>query len=161
MRAFMKANKLAGDAAGGAVVNNAMARAPSPAVVMTVKAKEARYKVLCELLENQFKTRRREVLPKLVSAVITHLGELGPDLIDLVEVLTSVAGKLFVVSPLTMGVSRAKYTAQFRTKLKDELLTANALGFGRALVAAGNPMSGWIMSPGEDGDEMPDWDCPY
>ena len=75
--------------------------------------------------------------------------------------LTGVASKQFTPGPLTMGVSRAKYTAQYRTRLKDELLTANALGFGRALVATGSPMTGWVMSPDEVDTDAPEWVCPY
>ena len=93
--------------------------------------------------------------------MVTHLGELGPDIIDLVEVLTGVAGRQFKAGPLTMGLTKAKYTAMYRTGLKDELMAVNVRGFGRALAAAGNPMTGWILSPDEVGEDLPDWGVNY
>ena len=158
LRAFMKANKLAKEAAGGAAINNALARAASPAVVNAAKAKVLRYELLMDLLIKQVKEGKRASKPRLVSGVITHLGELGPDMIDTVEALTNAANKQFKAGPLTMGMSRSKYTAIFRTQFKDELLAANARGFVRALAAAGNPMSGWVLSPDEVGEDLPDWD---
>ncbi len=53
--------------------------------------------------------------PVLISGVITHLGELSPGIISLVEQLTAVAGKQCSSrSPLSRGLSKAKVTAAFR-----------------------------------------------
>ncbi len=46
--------------------------------------------------------------------------------------------------------------AAFRSRFKDELLAANARGFGEALVAAGIPIAGWVHAP--DDACLPDWE---
>ena len=70
--------------------------------------------------------------------------------------LTGVAGSRFKRSPLTMGLSKTKFTTIFRTKFKDALMAANAQGFGRALMAAGSPIAGWVQP--HDEDELQSWD---
>jgi hypothetical protein len=115
--------------------------------------------MLMVLVKRHFDAHKRPTMPKLVPGVITHLGELGPDLIELVETLTTYAGKQFRPNlPSSMGMTRAKYTAIYRTRFKDALLCANARGFGRALLAAGNPMAGWVLAPGDEHEDLPDWD---
>jgi hypothetical protein len=153
---FLRATRMSDSAASGVVLNNAMAREPSPAVVQATKVKMARYLTLMGLATTQVQKRMHTTLPKLVAGVITHLGELGPDMIGLIETLTSAAARQFRAGPLSRGLSRAKYTAIYRTKLKDALLCANASGFGQALVAAGNPMAGWVRQPDEW--DLPCWD---
>jgi hypothetical protein len=133
-----------------------MAREPSPAVVITAKNKANQYRRLMDIAANQVQNRKRDSLPTFVAGIMTHLGELGPGMIDLIETLTSTAGQAYQGGILARGLSRSKTTAIFRTKLKDALLAANARGFGQALVAAGNPMAGWMLPPDEL--DMPDWD---
>ena len=145
LSSFNKANRLGQDATtgpGDVILNNPMAREPSPAVAAATKLKITRYLMLMELLLQQVHAHKRPTLPKLVPGIITHLGEMGPEMIELVETLTGVAGSRFKRSPLTMGLSKTKITAIFRTKFKDALMAANAQGFGRALMAAGNPIAG-------------------
>ena len=55
--------------------------------------------------------------------------------------------------------SKAKTTAAFRTRLKDALMAVNAEGFGRALIAAGTPMGGWVHAP--DDADLGSWDVEY
>ena len=109
----------------GVVANNPSARMPSPAVEAAIKLKEARYRTLLNLADGQLKSGRRTKTPVLISGVITHLGELSPGIISLVEQLTAVAGKQFSSRcPLSRGLSKAKVTAAFRSRFKDALLAA-------------------------------------
>ena len=150
---FLVASGLGHDVAAGVVANNPTARQPSPAVVNATALKKLRYQTMLELAAAQVSSHRRCVLPKLVPGIVTHLGELGPDLINLVETITAAAGKQFRLGKMSRGMSKSKLTAIFRTKLKDGVLAANAEGFGQALVAAGNPIAGWVVAP----DDF-DWD---
>ena len=160
LKKFVKALDLGEDVSAGVVANNPSARMPSPAVEAAIKLKEARYRTLLNLADGQLKSGRRTKTPVLISGVITHLGELSPGIISLVEQLTAVAGKQFSSrSPLSRGLSKAKVTAAFRSRFKDALLAANARGFGEALVAAGNPIAGWVHAP--DDACLPDWEGPY
>ena len=111
-----------------------------------------------DLLANQVQSRKRASLPSLVAGIVTHLGELSPGMIGLIETLTSAAGQAYRNGILARGLSRKKFTAIFRTKLKDAILAANAAGFGQALMAAGNPMAGWMMAPESIESDLPDWD---
>ena len=84
-------------------------------------------------------------------------------MINLVETITGAAGKAFRRGLMSRGMSRSKYTAIFRTRMKDALLAANAEGFGQALVAAGNPIAGWVVPPDNfDWDSSsPEWITTY
>jgi hypothetical protein len=156
LKTFVKALQLGEQAVSGVDLNNPMARTASPAVVQATKLKTARYALLIELLERQVQGRKRIGMPVLVPGVVTHLGELGPGMIGLVEKLTAEAGRGYKKGPTAMGRTKAKHTAIFRTRVKDAILCANVAGFGQALMAAGNPITGWVMSPGEA--ELPEWE---
>ena len=157
LKTFIKAVKLGNQATSGAALNNPMAREPSPAVARATKLKEKRYALLIELLERQVHNRKRVSVPVLIPGVVTHLGELGPDMIKFVELLTAECGRKFKPRGwATMGRSKAKCTAAYRTRMKDAILCANVAGFGQALMAAGNPITGWTMSPEET--ELPGWE---
>jgi hypothetical protein len=141
----------------GVVANNPTARTASPAVVAAIVAKDARYKLMLELASQQKRNRRREYEPTFVAAVITHTGELSQGMITLIERITAEAAKNFRRSELTLGLSKKRFTAAFRTRLKDALMATNARGFGRALYGAGNPMPGHTCSPADD-LLLPNWD---
>ena len=142
------------------VSNNPTARVPSPAVAAAEELKRKRYATLMDIVNRQLEAGKRERKPVLLPAIITHLGELGPGFITLVEELTACAGRQYRPhSPLSCGNSKAKTTAAFRTRLKDALMAANAEGFGRALMAAGTPMGGWVQAP--DDAELSSWDVEY
>ncbi len=98
-------------------------------------------------------------MPRLVSAAVTHAGEMGPDLIWLIEKLTAQVGKNFKRGPETRGLTKKRWTAAFRTKLKDAIMAANMRGWGQALMDAGNPIAGWVVTP--DDAELPGWDVIY
>jgi hypothetical protein len=118
------------------------ARLPSPAVEAAVKLKEIWYRNLMSLELGQLAAGQTKNLV-LISAAATHLGELGPDTISLVERLTSVAGKQFCArSPHTRGLTKARVTAASRSRLKDALLAADTRGFGGALTTTCNPIAG-------------------
>ena len=160
LKLFVRALDLGNDVSAGVVANNPSARQPSPAVVAAVKLKEARYRNLMDLANGQLAAGKRTKKPVLISAVITHLGELSPDTISLVERLTSVAGKEFKArDPYTRGLTKAKVTGAYRSRFKDALLAANARGFGEALIATGNPIAGWVPAP--DDACLPGWDVRY
>ena len=92
------------------------------------------------IAEGQLKAGTRTLKPKLVSAIVTHLGELNPGMLGLVEDLTAVAGKQFVArSPLSRGLIKGKTTAAFRTRFKDAVLAVNARGFGGGPHCYGQP----------------------
>ena len=113
-----------------------------------------------DIANRQLEASKRERKPVLLPAIITHLGELDPGFITLVEELKACAGRQYRPhSPLSCGRSKAKTTSAFRTRLKDALMAANAEGFGRALMAAGTPIGGWVHAP--DDADLGSWDVEY
>ena len=146
MIAWLKATIGADFVSSGDAANSPGARAPSPAIELTVRNKEKRYDFLMQLLAQQARQGRRTHEPKLVAAVITHLGELSPHFIELIEKITIAAASAYRPGPLNSGAPRNKHTAMFRTRLKDALMACNARGFGRALRSAGNPLPGWVCT---------------
>ncbi len=108
------------------------------------------------LVLGQLAAGKRTEKPVLVSAAVTHLGELGPDTISLVVRLTGVVGKQFCArSPHTRGLTKARIAAAS----KDALLAASARWFGGALIATGNPIVGWVPAP--DAVGLPGWEVGY
>ena len=142
----------------GVVANNPTARLPSPAVVRTEISKQQRYKITMQLARNQF-PRLRKSKPVLLIPIVTHLGEMSPDMITMVEHLTCMAGADYVPSYMTMGQPRKRFTGAFRSRLKDHIMAVNARGFGRALMAAGNPMTGHVLDPADI--DLPSWEEEY
>ena len=160
LKKFTIALGISDTVASGVVSNNPTARVPSPAVAVAEELKRKRYATLMDIASRQHAMGKRERKPVLVSAIITHLGELEPGFITLVEELTACAGRQFRPnSPFSCGNSKARMTAAYRTRLKDALLAANAEGFGRALMAAGTPMGGWVGAP--DDADIGSWDVSY
>ena len=113
---------------------------------------------LMQLAVSQF-PRKRKTKPILLAPVVTHSGEMSPDMITLVEHLTTTAAADYTPGYLSMGQPRKRFTSAFRSRLKDAIMATNARGFGRALMAAGNPMTGHVVEP-EDID-LPSWEAPY
>ena len=155
--AWLRTTQLADFVSSGAAANNPASRVPSPAVVFTVDMKRKRYELLMQLAQHQALAGKRTNTPTLSAAVVTHLGELSPDFINLIEKITAAAAAGYRPGPLNNGAPRKTFTARFRTRLKDSIMVANARGFGRALRSAGNPMPGWVSSP-EDDLHLPSWD---
>ena len=130
LKLFTRALDLGDDVSAGVVANNPSTRLPSPAVEAAVKLKEIRYRNLMHLVMGQLAAGKRTLKPVLMSAVVTHLGELGPDTISLVERRTGVAGKQFCASsPHARGLTKTRVAAAFRSRFTDALLAANARGF--------------------------------
>jgi hypothetical protein len=160
LKHFVTALTISDTVAAGVAANNPTARKPSPAVEAAEKLKTQRYATMLEIAMRQMTTNKRDRLPVLIPAIITHLGELGPGLISLIEELTACAGRQYRPnSPFSCGRTKARATAAYRTRLKDGLLAANAEGFGRALMATGNPIGGWVSAP--DDADLCSWDVPY
>ena len=152
LKKFVTALDIGDTVAAGVAANNPTARKPSPAVEAAEELKRKRYATLMEIAIRQLEAGKRDRRPVLIPAIITHLGELGPGLISLVEELTACAGRQYRPnSPFSCGRTKARATAAYRTRLKDGLLAANAEGFGRALMATGNPIGGWVSAP-DDAD---------
>ena len=156
---WLRTNLMADFVSAGATANNPAARAPSPAVELTVKTKRLKYELTMQLAQQQANSGRRPSTPQLYAAVVTHLGELSPDFLRLIEKITAVAGSSYRPGPLNDGAPRKTFTGRFRTRIKDCVMATNARGFGRALRSAGNPMPGWIC-PRVDELQLPTWDDP-
>ena len=96
--------------------------------------------------------------PQLFAAIATHHGEFSPDLIRLVELLTRQAARNFKYGHDTQGLSRQRYTAMFRTRLKDALTTTIASGYAGHIEAVGTPIEGWVLSAQDASLDEESWD---
>ena len=138
--------------------DNPTARLPSPAIVNTTIAKRKRFATLMEAARSQYPRLRRHK-PTLLIPVITHTGEMSPDMIELIEILTNESVIDYKPGYMNMGRTRKRQTGAFRARLKDAIMASNARGFGRALRAAGNPMTGHCLSFDDVG--IPSWEGQY
>jgi hypothetical protein len=123
--------------AGGVLRANAMLMEPSPAVRRACNRKHDAYKPLLDVAAAQVKAGSRTHMPVFVAGIVTHTGEMAPELITLVESITMQFARTITPSDLEDGLSRSRRTGFFRARFKDALMVAMAEGFGRTLVAAG------------------------
>ena len=155
---WLRESHLADFVSSGVTANNPLARTPSPAVDAAVKAKLSRYELMLELATQQRRSRRRSTVPTFAAAVVTHTGELSSGMIKLIERITQQATTSLSKGPASLGLSKKRFSAAFRTRLKDAVMCANARGFARALMNAGNPMPGLLCDPADD-LLLPEWAC--
>ena len=81
--------------AAGVAPNNPTARLPTPGIAKSVKAKQNKYRVLMQLAQAQY-PRKRKIKPTLLIPVVTHSGGMSPDMITLIEIMTSEAASGYV-----------------------------------------------------------------
>ena len=62
-------------------------RDPSPPVTARIHKKNAIYATLMTLLQSQLRRQVRSTPVKFISAVVTHFGELSPQVFDLINIL--------------------------------------------------------------------------
>jgi len=131
---------------GPALAKEAHMREPSPAVKRAASTKTKRYDPILRLAGAQYQVGNRKILPKFYPCIVSHLGEMSPHLIQIVEHITrkftaSVSGMSF-----EDGIKKQRRTGLFRRRFKDGLMAANAAGFGRTINAAGRP---WTARSGD------------
>ena len=122
---------------------NPYTKEPSKAVQNASSAKYKKYAPMVQLASVQVDNGKRKIRPSFGAYVMTHRGEMGPDLIRLVELmagtLKSKAIRGEIPQMLLMGMKPSEYSARFRTKCKDRLMATMARGWGRQLRAVGFP----------------------
>ena len=110
--------------AAGFAHNNVMLQEPSPNVKAACANKQGTYKDLMDIAQAQHKPGWRQVLPIIVAAIISHSGEMAPELLTLVEHITMQFARSITVKDLEDGISKSRKTGQFRARFKDALKTA-------------------------------------
>jgi hypothetical protein len=110
---------------------------PSPPVAKRVITKRQTYACLMQLLREQMKTQTRSHQPVLYPIVITHSGELCPDIFNLINKLGQ---ERFIQhkhqKPTDLSCPKI-IRGEFRGRVKDHLLAANAAGVGRMFLSSG------------------------
>ena len=110
----------------------------SKAVENAIKAKTIKYSLLTAIGVSQYHAGRRLRAPEFEACVMSHLGEMSPGFFRLVEALVASARRSPLFDPSETGLSLFRSAAAFRTRAKDHFAVANAIGFGRMLLAAGS-----------------------
>jgi hypothetical protein len=110
----------------------------SKAVENAIKAKTIKYSLLTAIGVSQYHAGRRSRAPEFEACVMSHLGEMSPGFFKLIEALVASARRSPLFDPSETGLSLSKSAAAFRTRAKDHFAVANAIGFGRMLLAAGS-----------------------
>jgi hypothetical protein len=134
---WVKAHTEANTEAGGILRMNAMLMEPSPRIRARCNEKHDTYRGLIDIAHSQHKAGSRATMPVFVAAIISHTGEMAPELVTLVENITRQYAKTITPGDQEDGVSRNRKTGMFRARFKDALMSAMAEGFGRLLAAAG------------------------
>ena len=125
--------------AGGDRARSEMNKYPSPALHNYSVAKHKKYEPIRDIALNQKRGGSRPFAPTFYAGILSHQGEMSPDLISLIELFTAQYKTLCASLNLQDGVSKGKRAADFRCRFKDALMATNARGFGATLGAAGSP----------------------
>jgi hypothetical protein len=109
-----------------------------PALRDRTKSKIQTYSTLMAIAEKQYLEKRRLSKPVFVPAIATTHGELGPDLIKLMEwIVAAYKLKMEQAPPRADGRRPAQMTATFRRRLRERVLVAVMKGTARVLRTAG------------------------
>ena len=127
------------DALAGGGGRNLMDREASPMVSVACAQKHKTYGPLLETARRQHTNKDRPFAPVFVAGVISHAGEMAPELIGMVEFFTNQYAKHISTMGFEDGVPKARRTADYRCRFKDALMTTVLRGFGRTLGAVGLP----------------------
>ena len=99
-------------------------QAPSKIVANAIKEKNDKYTPLCNRIRSL--NAHDSASWKFLPLVLTHTGELSPEVFDLVEWFVGKFRVLWKRSPPDDGISLVRATARFRTNLLDRIMTALA-----------------------------------
>ena len=150
-------------AAAQARVTEIIAQCPKKQEVAYAKVKVAKYSPAVADATQQVRNGTRAMAPVLVPCIFSHAGEMSPESLRVVELITrrrqfsSLASTLYFED----GIPLKRRTAAFRSRFKDALMVANANGFGSTVAHAGTPRAGKFLSPAEAYGGLPDWEVIY
>jgi hypothetical protein len=148
-------------AAEGNTAMNTLAQTSSPAVRAYHKVKMDKYSPLIADTAAQVKLGTRTSVPTFVPCIFSHSGEMSPESLRVVELITREFATTTSTHLFEDGVPLKRRTAAFRTRFKDALMTANANGFGVTLATAGKPRAGMALSPADAYGGLPAWEVLY
>ena len=123
--------------------------------------KKKKYAPLVVVATHQVTNGYRAAVPVLIPCIFSHAGEMSPESLRVIELITRDYKHMSSLLYFEDGVSLKRRTAAFRTRFKDALMVANANGFGSTLAHAGTPRAGKILSPAEAYGGLPDWEVVY
>ena len=116
---------------------NAMLMEPSPRVQARCNEKHNTYRGLIDVAYSQHKAGQRAIMPVFVAAIVSHTGEMAPELVTLIENITRQYACTITPRDLDDGISKNRHTGMFRARFKDALMSATAEGFGQVIAKAG------------------------
>ena len=104
------------------------------------------------------KTGVRTTAPKFFPCIISHIGEMSPNLLVLIEQLVGQYKKRCAKTHYEDGVKMTRRTGDFRRRIKDALMATNARGFGRVIADAGGRWNGATSVLLSHWDYVPTWE---
>jgi hypothetical protein len=141
--AFFREEATAAVAAIEELIPNSFEEVPSPGVREASKRKVKKYDPMVILAKKQVDEKSRAAAPVFFPLVVSHLGEMCPSLIKLIEwfatTLKARAMQGLIPQSVLMGTEPSVFSARFRTRAKDRLMAALISGWGRQLRSVGFP----------------------
>jgi hypothetical protein len=144
--------------AAGSLPLNIMAQVASPAVVAYGDVKNKRYAPAIKDATAQVKDGLRSSAPVFVPCIFSHAGEMSPESLRVVELITREYARTTALVPHEDGIAMNRRTAEFRCRFKDALAVANANGFGSTLSHAGKPRAGRFVAAADANGGLPLWE---
>ena len=111
----------------------------SPAVRVRADQKAKKYEAPVELAKKQWRTNRRPDRLTFIPLVMTHRGEMGGGIFELIEVMAMQIKGITAKLGERAYVDPRKAAANFRRKTKDRMAVAMATGWAAQLTSAGKP----------------------
>ena len=93
---------------------------------------------MTELSALQCAKRMRVGQPKFMACIVSHEGEMSPDVFGLIEQMAKRVKKQ-VSTDFISGYPPEQVSAEFRRRAKDRIATVVASGIGRAFCSVGLP----------------------
>jgi hypothetical protein len=147
--------------AGGNLALNTLSQTSSPTLVAYAKVKVIKYSPAVADATQQVLNGVRAAAPVFVPCIFSHSGEMSPESMRVIELITRQFSTKVSTQYFEDGLSLKRRTAAFRTRFKDALMVANANGFGSTLAHAGTPRAGKFLSPADAFGGLPDWEVVY
>ena len=123
-----------------------------------VATKHNRYAPLLTIAAGQTQNGGRSVAPQMIAAAVTHLGEMSPDLIALIETCTRKFGESIAKERRSDAVLLKRRTGEFRSRFKNAIMAANARGVGNMIADASRHWSHSLDTIGAFWDRVPSWE---
>ena len=143
--------------AGSNMALNIMQGKSSPPVESYQTHKIKKYSQMLGAAKQQVRDGTRHTAPTFMACIMSHAGEISSNGFLALETITRHYKRNAALKHFEDGIPMSTRTADFRTRFKDTLMTANINGFGATIAGAGQPYAGRSRYSSPPESLVPEW----